>query len=217
MGVYVAIRPQSTIVVVHDVVNDFVNDFVDVGAPGYDPGLQPMLDNIRALLAAARKAGLPVGFIAPGQGDPSIGPARPADSASARLVWGTPGVDVVPALGPLPGEKVVRKPRWGGFFGSDLISYVRELGCDTMMICGLSLAGGVETTVRDAFNFDLQSIIVYDACLTRAVADQGWGPVSREDVLRVTLSVLAQRFARVATTHEICDELAQLTPVAGKG
>lgn len=205
MAVHVAIKPQSTLLVVHDVVNDFM----DPTGPGYDPGLGPMLDNIQALLAAARRAGLRVAFIGPGQGDPAIAPAHPADQANGRLVWGTPGVDVLPALGPLPGERVVRKPRWGGFFGSDLISHFRELGCDTMMICGLSLAGGIETTVRDAFNFDLQSIIVYDACLTRALSDQGWGPVSREDVLRVTLSVLAQRFARVATTREICDELGK--------
>src|SRR5437016_4872463 len=110
MSVQVAISPQTSIVVVHDVVNDFV----DPSAPEYDPGLDPMLENIKTLLAAARKAGIPVAFIGPGQGDPSIPPAHPA--ANGRLVWGTPGVDVVPSLGPLQGDRVVRKPRWGGFF-----------------------------------------------------------------------------------------------------
>ncbi len=210
MSAHVTIKPQSTLVLVHDVVNDFV----DVNDPGYDPGLKLVLDNIHVLLAAARRAGLAVAFIAPGQGDPSIGPAPRGDSG--RLLWGTAGVDIPVQFGPLPGETVVRKPRWGGFFGSNLISHFRELGCDTMIICGLSLSGGIETTVRDAFNFDLQSVVVYDACLTRAVSDQGWGPVSREDVLRVTLSVLAQRFARVATTRVICDELSELPPTGGR-
>lgn len=50
----------------------------------------------------------------------------------------------------------------------------------------LSLAGGVETTVRDAYNRE-HSIVVSDAGLVRAVADQGWGGVTHEEVAKVTL------------------------------
>jgi len=203
MTVEVAIRLESSALLVHDVTNDFL----DPAGPGYDPGLGAVLENVRALLAAARQAGLPVVFVAPGQGDPSIGPAQRAEGAPPSPLWGTPGVDVPASLGPGPGEKVVRKPRWGGFHGSELAAHLRGTGRDTIVLCGLSLAGGIETTVRDAYNHDLRSVVVEDACLIRAVPDQGWGAVSREDVRRVVLSVLAQRFARVATTREICDEL----------
>ena len=120
---------------------------------------------------------------------------------------GTAGVDVPANLGPLPGDKVVRKPRYGGFFGSELAAHLRTTGRDTLVVCGLSLAGGVETTVRDAHDHDLQSIVVEDACLIRAIPDQGWGAVSRDEVRKVVLTVLAQRFARVATTQEVCAEL----------
>ena len=111
-------------------------------------------------------------------------------------------------LGPLPGDRVVRKPRYGAFFGSELAAYLKGAGRDTIVVCGLSLAGGVETTIRDAFNHDLKSVLVSDASLCRPVADQGWGEVSREEVEKVVLSVLAQRFARVATVRQVCDELA---------
>jgi nicotinamidase-related amidase len=203
MPVQVPIRVATSALLVHDVVNDFL----DPAGPEPDPGLDAVLANVRALLAAARQAGLAVIFAAPGQGDPAIGPRHQGAAPPTRLVWGTSGVDVPADLGPLPGEKVVRKPRYGGFFGSDFAAHLRATGADTLVVCGLSLAGGVETTVRDAHNHDLQSVVVEDACLIRAVPDQGWGAVSRHEVRKVVLSVLAQRFARVVTTAEVCAEL----------
>ena len=211
MSVQVAIEPATAVLLVHDVVNDFL----DAGSPEYDSGLDSMLDNILTLLVAARAEGLPVVFVAPGQGDPAIGPRPGPDGRPARLVWGSAGCDPPAALGPLPGDKVVRKPRYGGFFGSELATYLRDHGRDTLIVCGLSLAGGVEVTVRDAHNHDLRSVVVEDACLCRAVPDQGWGAVSRDEVRKVVLSVLAQRFARVATTAEVCAELSEAAPPAG--
>ncbi len=199
----IEISPKTGALVVHDVVNDFV----DPDQPGFDPQIGRVLDNVAVLLDAAREARLPVIFITPGQGDPCIGP-RPSDKGRERLVWGTTGCDVVARLGPLAGEKIVRKPRYGGFFGSELAAHLKAAGRDTIVVCGLSLAGGVETTIRDAFNHDFKSVVVSDACLCRPLADQGWGAVSREEVSKVILSVLAQRFARVATVAEVCDELA---------
>jgi ureidoacrylate peracid hydrolase len=203
MPVRVPIRVETSALLVHDVVNDFL----DPAGPEPDPGLDAVLVNVRALLAAARQAGLAVIFAAPGRGDPAIAPQDRSAGAPARLVWGTLGVDVPSDLGPLPGEKVVRKPRYGAFFGSELAAHLRATGRDTLIICGLSLAGGVETTVRAAHNHDLRSVVVEDACLLRAIPDQGWGAVSRDEVRKVVLSVLAQRFARVATTREVCAEL----------
>ena len=205
MGVQVAIRPDTGVLLVHDVVNDFV----DPTEPGYDPDLPRVLDNVATLVATAREAGLQVVFVGPGQGDPAIERRRAPGDRDDRLVWGTAGCDVPAALGPRLGDKMVRKPRWGGFYGSELASYLRGTGRDTLVVCGLSLAGGVETTIRDAHNHDFRSVVVEDACLCRAIADQGWGAVSREEARRVTLSVLAQRFARVATTGEVCEELRQ--------
>jgi nicotinamidase-related amidase len=203
MPVHVPIHVETSALLVHDVVNDFL----DPAGPEPDPGLPTVLTNVGALLAVAREAGLAVIFAAPGPGNPAIAPRPRGTGAPTRLVWGTPGVDVPAAPGPLPGDKVVRKPRYGGFFGSELAAHLRAIGADTLVVCGLSLAGGVETTVRDAHNHDLRSIVVEDACLIRAIPDQACGAVSREDVRRVFLSMLAQRFARVATTAEVCAEL----------
>ncbi|MDH3240987.1 MAG: cysteine hydrolase [Alphaproteobacteria bacterium] len=203
MSAAIELSPATGALVVHDVVNDFV----DPARPGFDQDLPRVLDNIEVLLTAARQAGLPVIFIGPGQGDPKIGP-RKTSRPPNRLVWGSPGVDVPDRFGPLPGETLLRKPRYGAFYGSRLAAHLRETGRDTIAVCGLSLAGGVENTIRDAFNHDLKSVLVHDATLCRAVPDQGWGAVSREEVAKVILSILAQRFARVVSVAEICDALA---------
>jgi len=207
------VKRESTVVLVHDVLNDFI----DPTAPGYDPALEAVLANIVTLLGAAREAGFQVVFIGSGQGDPEIGPSYPPDEPPERLAWGTPGCDLPAMLGQLPGEPVIRKPRWGGFYGSNLAAYLKERGVDTMVICGLSLPGGVDWTVRDAFNRDLRSVIVADACLTRPLPDQGWGAIPREEVRRVICTIMAQRFARVVDTTAICAELREAALVAGRG
>jgi ureidoacrylate peracid hydrolase len=202
MSFAAGISRESSVLVVHDVVNSFL----DPAAKSYDLQIPLVMKNIAALLAAARRARLPVLFAAPGPGDNGIGPRRSAVEAGT-LAWGTPACDVPSMLGPLPGETIVRKPRYGAFFGTALTERLRDMGRDTMIICGLSLAGGVETSVRDAHNHDLNSILVADSCLCRPIPDQGFGPVSRQEVEKVTLSLLAQRFARIASTAEICREL----------
>jgi nicotinamidase-related amidase len=181
-------------VVVHDVVDLYLQEKT--------PEMAAAVANIERLVAAARDAKVPVIFMAPGRGDPDVGP----DRREPRVVWGNADLDVPPSLGPLPGDTVIRKPRWGAFYGSALTEHLRATGRDTVIVCGISLTGGVETTVRDAYNRDLRSILVADACRCRAVADQGWGAFTSEEVARVTLSVLA-RFARVVDTARVCAEL----------
>jgi nicotinamidase-related amidase len=169
---------ERAALLIHDVVNDF-RDEADTALPG-------VIANIRALIDAARKGGVPVVFAVPDRG--------------------TPGCDVVPELPVRPEDTIVRKPRYGAFFGTTLAQRLRQKGQDTVVVCGISLAGGVETTVRDAHNADLRSILVSDACLCRPVPDQGWGAVSQGDVAKVVFSIVAQRFGRVVTTAQACRE-----------
>ncbi len=51
---------------------------------------------------------------------------HPPVANRAALVDGTPGVDIYPALAPAPGEHVIKKHRYSGFFGTDLDIILRE-------------------------------------------------------------------------------------------
>lgn len=112
-------------------------------------------------------------------------------------------------LGPLAGDVIIRKPRYGAFYGSELADHMRDTNRDTVIVCGISLAGGIEMTIRDAFNRDFKSVLVADACLCRPIPDQGWGAVTTAEVEKVTLSIPAQRFADVLTTQALCKELGR--------
>jgi nicotinamidase-related amidase len=192
---------DSAVLLVHDVVNCFI----DPMRPSYDAQIPGVLQNIEMLLEAARHARIPVVFAAPGPGE-GVGP-RPSTEKAGEVLWGTPACDVPERLGPMPDDILLRKPRYGAFYGSRLTAILRDMRRDLLIVCGISLAGGVETTIRDAQNRDLRTILVSDACLSRPVSDRGWGPVSRAEVEKVTFSIIAERFARVLATTEICDQL----------
>jgi ureidoacrylate peracid hydrolase len=193
-----AIDRARSLLLVHDVVNKYLR--------AEDVELAPVIKNIERLLAAARRGGIMVAFAVPGQGDPAI-PARPPAPGKTND-WGTAQADVPAILGPRNDEAVIRKPRYGAFYGSRFEKHMRRNAKDTVLICGLSLAGGVETTVRDADNRDLKAIVVSDACLCRSIPDQGWGSVTAAEVAKVALSIMAERFATVTTTNVVCKLLS---------
>jgi isochorismatase family protein len=53
---------------------------------------------------------------------------HPPIARRAALVDGTVGVDIYPELAPAPGEHVIKKHRYSGFFGTDLDMILREWG-----------------------------------------------------------------------------------------
>jgi nicotinamidase-related amidase len=168
------------VLLVHDVVNHFIDPS--------DPAQTPMLENVRTLVAKAREVNLPIVFICP-QGD-------------------GPSVDPPAYLAPMPGDTVIRKPRWGGFYGTNLTEHLQATGHDALIICGFSLGGGVLITALDAFNRDFHAIVPADACLCRSVPDQGWGAIPSELAAKVLMSVINHRFARVTSTAATCRALA---------
>lgn len=65
------------------------------------------------------------------------------------LVDGTPGVDIYPELAPAPGEHVIKKHRYSGFFGTDLDIILREWEVDTVIISGTTTENCCHGTGRD--------------------------------------------------------------------
>jgi ureidoacrylate peracid hydrolase len=124
------------------------------------------------LAAAARAAGVPVVFV-------GLQTSREADSAAwserMRRRGGDPdsenglcreGTIGAAFVGPIPqpGEIVVPKLRYSGFFRTDLDIQLRRLGVDTLVVCGLTTECCVDCTVRDAFHLDYHVFIAADAC-----------------------------------------------------
>lgn len=54
----------------------------------------------------------------------------------------------VPELARHTGAYIITKRQMGAFFGTDLDLQLRRRGIDTIVLCGISTALGVDTTAR---------------------------------------------------------------------
>jgi nicotinamidase-related amidase len=72
--------------------------------------------------------------------------------------------EIVPELGPKPGDLVVTKRQWGAFYGTDLELHLRRRGIQTIVIGGISTNFGVESTARDAWERAYALVFAEDAC-----------------------------------------------------
>lgn len=71
--------------------------------------------------------------------------------------------DIVPDVGPKPGDIVVTKRQWGAFYGTDLELHLRRRAIKTIVIGGISTNFGVESTARDAWERAFAMVFAEDA------------------------------------------------------
>lgn len=110
---------------------------------------EEVLGNIQALLASARKAGVPVVFV--------------QHTDCEEFEKGTPTWQICPELTPLPGEPVVEKPTRDAFHRTDLHEVLQQLGVGRLVICGMQSEYCVETTCLRAFSMGYEGVLAQDA------------------------------------------------------
>lgn len=167
------VAPGRTALVVIDVQVDFAAPHGLVGRSGGDLStIEPAVDRIEALVAAARGAGIPIAFL-------RVMTRPETDTAALRTLMarrGTPGDEAICRVGdagsayhrvvPRPGDIEVEKLAYSGFHGTDLDTRLRARGVDTLVLAGLTTDCCVDTTARDAFQRDYHVFVVPDACAT---------------------------------------------------
>ncbi|MEP6495092.1 MAG: hydrolase [bacterium] len=77
--------------------------------------------------------------------------------------------DIVPQLGPEPGDALVTKHQPGAFYATDLEVHLRRRGIQTIVLCGIATNVGVEATARVAFEHRYNLVFVEDAMTARDV------------------------------------------------
>jgi nicotinamidase-related amidase len=117
----------------------------------------------QALIAAARKAGVPV-IWARIQNTRKTNARFWSSEGLFSCMIGTPGANLVDGLAPEPGDTVILKTRHSAFFGTNLDGILRMLRMDGVVVTGVGTAGCVEATVRDAMMRDYWVVIAGDAC-----------------------------------------------------
>lgn len=83
--------------------------------------------------------------------DPSAPPPPPSAS------------ELLPEVGPKPGDLVVTKRQWGAFHATPLDQFLRRRNIKTIVLGGIATNMGVESTARAAHEHGYELVLVEDA------------------------------------------------------
>jgi ureidoacrylate peracid hydrolase len=108
--------------------------------------------------------------------------------------------DLVEALKPAPGDIVLPKPRYSGFFNSQLDSVLRARGIRNLVFIGIATNVCVESTLRDGFFLEYFGIMLEDATHQA-------GP---EFLQQATIYNVEKFFGWVSTVADFCGTFGQI-------
>ena len=225
----VGFDPGRTAVLVIDMQNDFGAAGGMFDRAGIDiSGISAAAAATEPVLRAARQAGIPVIYLKMGHA-PDLSDVGPADGphsikhrrfgvgdeivaptgVSGRvLVDGTWNTEILDELAPEPGDRIVLKHRYSGFFETDLDEILAKLGAKYLVITGCTTSVCVESTVRDATFRDYSCVLLED-CAAEPIG-AGMSRTNHE----ASLTVIETLFGWVSTSSAFLGALAQ-QPLSG--
>jgi maleamate amidohydrolase len=106
---------------------------------------------------------------------------------------------IVAELAPKPQDIVIYKQKPSVFFGSNLMSYLTLLGCNSLIVTGCTTSGCVRATVIDAFSYNIRVAVAEDACFDRSQASHA-----------ISLCDMHAKYADVMAAREIKTFVASL-------
>jgi nicotinamidase-related amidase len=137
--------------------------------PALRDAAEPIIPVIAQLVDAARTAGVPVVHVLGGKREDLRGandnaPLFAAARRSGGLRLGTPAVELVAELGPADTDIIEWKvPGLSPFPVTGIDPILRNLGVDTIVVCGVSLNAAIPSIAFDAVNRGYRVTIPSDA------------------------------------------------------
>ena len=167
----ITIDCSKTAVVVVDMQNDFVapGGMLDRGGIDISP-IRQTLAPTQNVLAAARKESMPIVYIKM-EFQPDLSDFGAADDPNRikhrpfvvgermktpnghegrTLIKGTWNTEIVTELAPRPGDLIISKIRYSGFYQTDLHATLQAKGVKCLVFAGCTTSVCVESTLRDA-------------------------------------------------------------------
>jgi nicotinamidase-related amidase len=174
------------------IVIDMQNEFASMA--------KPILSEVNATIARARRAGIPVIFTQHGHPDPESEEKTSVLvrwwSASGSIRKGSHNWKLLPDLDVAPNEVILdEKTTYDSFYRTRLKSLLDEQNVDTVIISGVLTQFCCETTARSAFVQNYDVIFLSD----------GTGPSCK-----ATLDVISHGFGKVITCAEMRERLDKI-------
>ena len=193
------IDPKAAAMIIQDLQNDVIIEggaFADSGAPAHATS-QNVVENVKGLAAAARKAGVPVIHVwyIVEQGSPGLkqnAPLFQGVKEANALVRGTWGAAPAEGLEAQDGDHIVEKMRMNGFYETRLDILLRGLGVDTIIVSGAWTNMSIEHTSRHGADAGYEVVVPSDGTSTTG-----------DEWQNAALNYAMTNVAKVATCAEI--------------
>lgn len=162
------IDPSRTALIAYDVCRRALAP----SDPARNAAMRPVLDAWVRMIAAARAAGVPVIYTTPvSRSDGADVVMLPTDLSAetgvpplTNAVEGTADAGFPDEIAPQPEDYVFLKRRPSAFHGTGIAELLRMLRRDVIIIGGGATNRGVETSVREAFNLDIATVVARECC-----------------------------------------------------
>lgn len=176
-----SLKAHETAIIVVDMQNAYASKGGYVDLAGFDvSGAAAAIAKTKTVLEAARKAGVTVIYFqngwdkdyveAGGPGSPNWHKSNALKTMRARpelagtlLAKGSWDYAIVDELAPQPGDLVIPKTRYSGFFNTNIDSVLRARGIRTLVFTGIATNVCVESTMRDGFFLEYFGVVLHDA------------------------------------------------------
>ena len=141
-------------------VVDMLNEFLSEGGVMPFPRGRAIVLTLRMVISFCREQGIPVIYVneshRPDYDDVEF------KKRGVHCIAGSWGAQVVDELAPEPGDHIVPKRRYSGFYDTDMDTLLRELGARTLIVTGCVTNICVRSTVHDAFFRGYEVIVPRD-------------------------------------------------------
>jgi len=219
--------PNHAAVIVVDMQNDFGSPGGMFARAGIDIApIRAAVGPTVRVVDAAREAGIPIvylkmGFLPDlsdlgpdhaanrqrhrfmGVGEPVVAPDGTPSRVLVRDTWNT---DIVDELAPAPGDHVIYKHRFSGFFQTDLEGLLRSQAVRDIIFTGCTTSICVESTLRDAMFRDFRCLLLED-CTGEPI-----GAAADRTNHEASLLSIETLFGWVATSTALLHELTAASP-----
>jgi nicotinamidase-related amidase len=156
-----------------------------------------VIKNAAAIAEAFRKNNMPVFLVHVTPSPDGKDLLHPITDAASWTQTPPPDfADIVPELGPKPGDFVITKHQWGAFYGTELDLEFRRRGITTMVLAGIATNIGVESTARFAYEYGYHQIFAEDAMAAMSAEEHAF-----------TVTKTFPRIGLVRKTDEIIADL----------